>query len=68
MPELGVGSVPLWYAAVTEFRLEFAQLLQSNAPNGCQISLAKPIPMSAQMRSSVMALGFASRKKLYLLR
>ena len=39
-PELDVGRVVSWHEAVTEFFLEFAQLLKSYLPNGINVSLA----------------------------
>ena len=41
-PELGVCSVLVWHEAVTEFRLEFTQLLNSYVPHGCHTGLACP--------------------------
>jgi hypothetical protein len=35
LPELGVGSVPLWHEAVTELYLAFKQLRKAFAPSGC---------------------------------
>ena len=55
MPELGVGSIPLWHAAVGELDFEFTQLLKVFAPNACQISLAcPPIETNTLERSNAL--------------
>ena len=56
LPELGVGSVLLWDEAVAELDLEFAQLLKSYAPNGCQLSLAcSPVKANTIECSNVLS-------------